>query len=274
MGDADRRVLTRRALAAFAAAAGVLAVAAAGGVAAHLAARGTSTPVAAGHPHNTVSTQPQPAATAGTRSFGFAGVALAVPTAWPVEMPPCGHPRDPFIVFVTGAVYHCPRSSPGGTPTPAVLTIGTAATLHVPDQEWTSRTSRSAVRFEQTRIDCSTTAGVCFQVFRVPGTDTVFSLAVVPRERRLLATIPASLSRLPSGQAAVPWIDPGTVLQEADDLMRGAGLTPAADSTDGQHLVAMSSHPAAGSIVPSGSTVTLHVESYRTETSASPPVQH
>ena len=191
-----------------------------------------------------------------TRLLGYSGLTVTVPDSWMVATGPlCATPKRSFIVFVTDAVYSCPRISNEPTVPVSSLGVGSRSVMHLPGTGWTSTTSRSGVAYEHTAARCAT--GLCEQAYRVPGTQVAFTLSVTAADRALLREIPASLAPLAAGQVAVPYFDPGADFPHVAAIFRSAGLLAVPGRTAAQPPTPMRSSPAAGTVVRSGSKVTV-----------------
>lgn len=193
---------------------------------------------------------------AGMRLFGYAGVTVAVPRSWIVNTAPCGTPDRPFIGFASLAPRSCPRL--GEPAVVSALGVGAPAVMGLAPDGWEPATSDAGVRYEQNAVTC--TDGRCEQTYRLPGRDVAFALYVTDSDKKLLRTLPASLAPLPTGRVAVPYFDPGADLAHVIDLLRSAGLHAVVDKTTAQPLAPVGSSPAAGTVVPSGSKITVLME--------------
>lgn len=206
-----------------------------------------------------VAAKPSPTADAlpsNMRLLGYSGLTVTVPDRWIVTTGPlCATPKQPFIAFVTGAVYNCPRISNEPTVPVSSLGVGAPSVMHLPGNGWTSTTSRSGVEYEHTAVRCAD--GRCAQAYRVPGTHAAFKLFVTPADRALLRDIPASLAPMAAGRVAVPYFDPGPDFPHVAAVFRAAGLRAVPGRTAAQPPTPMRSSPAAGTVVRSGSKVTV-----------------
>lgn len=253
-GHARRR--RRRALAGGVAAAAALVVA--GGVAgAQLLDGGQSGGTAAG---------PAPGAT--TRLVGIGRVAVGVPASWDENAASCNSPIRDTTYFPT------PQDCIG----PLRLVSSVAITSLPP--------SRSVAGFPDLTADgeigghqvvaspatCSPGQGEsCRQTFGVPDLDAYFSVTIPQDEPGgalgEIRAIRESLTILPQDQVAVPFVFQPS-LKEARAVLQRAGLdvevlrTPCPAGADCGFGV-MGSTPAAGRVVPLGSTVTIDVMTRR-----------
>ncbi|MGZ4575992.1 MAG: PASTA domain-containing protein [Mycobacteriaceae bacterium] len=187
------------------------------------------------------------------RLFGYAGVTVAVPRSWVVNTAPCGTPDRPFIGFASRTPRSCPRL--GEPAVVSALGVGAPEVMGLASDGWEPATSDAGVRYEHSAVTCAD--GRCEQAYRLPGRDVAFALSVTDSDKKLLRTLPASLAPLPTGRVAVPYFDPGADLAHVTDLLRSAGLRAVVDRTTAQPLVPVSSSPAPGTVVPSGSKITV-----------------
>ena len=190
---------------------------------------------------------------ANVRLFGYAGVSVAVPRSWVVNTGICGTPDRPFIGFASLTPHSCPRL--GEPAVVSALGVGAPEAMGLPSDGWQPATSDAGVRYEHTAVTC--TDGLCEQAYRLPGRDVAFALSVTGSGKELLRTLPASLAPLPAGSVAVPYFDPGIDFAHVADLLRSAGLRAVAGKTGAQPPTPVSSAPAPGTVVPSGSEVTV-----------------
>ena len=90
-----------------------------------------------------------------------------------------------------------------------------------------------------------------------PGTHAAFKLLVTPADEDLLRNVPASLAPMAAGRVAVPYFDPGPDFSHVAAIFRSAGLRAVPGRTAARPPTPMRSSPAAGTVVPSGSEVTV-----------------
>ncbi|QCW49499.1 hypothetical protein FE634_02050 [Nocardioides dongxiaopingii] len=241
-----RTARRRRSLAVGAAATAVVVLVAGLGIA--VAHRSTRTPA-------DVASDPTPATSvddipAGFRLVGFHGVALAVPGRWVLRGGPCGlRTSDPESLTLG-------RPSARGTCSrPGFVTIS-------PDEDGTGYLAGSEVSvngLDATRSDtCPSTYFCRYSSFVSIGLpDLGVTVFVAGGSSSVQERIVTSIREMPTGRTAVPPLQPGTDRHVAEDRLLAAGLVPGSPYTHLTSKGLVATRPAAGSLVPFGSTVVV-----------------
>jgi hypothetical protein len=215
-----------------------------------------------------------PTAPDGMRLVGMSGVAVAVPDSWVTAENGCA--RE------TGVVWRYPdnldASSSGNCPEPpssgywASLGVGDLNSVegrHLsPEMTIDGEPVQGAAVREGSGSDdyqapqyCGPVPGSaiesCSLLFGVPSRGVFFSLKLRDENaQRQLDAIRGSLQLLPDGYTTVPFIQPGTLLSEAEAMIEAAGLQSASNALGVDEPVEISD-PLAGSVVRVGDLVTF-----------------
>lgn len=191
------------------------------------------------------------------QQVGMAQVAILVPRDWVThQLPSCNAPTTSFIYFVPQPAMSCPPPVPptsDSAPTPSSVGIGFV------DEGLTFAGSftRDGIVVKTTEVSCS--GGLCEQTFAAAG--VAFTIRAPESDaRELLGEIGSSVRRIPDTHVAVPYIEPGTLLEEGVAVLSESGLVgePEATYTRNASLV-LRVEPAPGVVVRRGSTVLLDV---------------
>jgi len=196
---------------------------------------------------------------AGTRLAAIGRVAVSVPAGWAEGAATCNAPT-------TNTVYFPYPQDCLELDTRRVSSVALTSTTQQQGLEPTGRVDGHQVVAGPT--DCRTRVRTCVEVFGVPDLHAYVTVAV-PRTSGtepfdVIDGIRRSLTVLPEGQTAVPFVSPDSGLGQARATLEAAGLrvevrthtcpTNAFCGTGVQETV-----PAAGRVVPAGSTVRVVV---------------
>lgn len=196
---------------------------------------------------------------AGTKYVGIGRVVVAVPDAWTLSNAWCtGASTDVFTYpqLVDGV---CPASE---TPHASTMTITTSPAPGGERLRAAGRVGGHAV-VDSGRSCLDSLPPHCGETFGIPSLDAYFTVVsgMVDAEK-VIGAIRGSLTVLPRGQVALPSVV-GETQQQATDELKGLGLrvvvaaplcTPGGDC---DHL--LNSDPNGGTIVATGSAVTLRL---------------
>lgn len=192
----------------------------------------------------------------GERWVGAGGVMMAVPAHWRTATGPCGEPDGPVVHFPGRAadVVDCLP-----LPTTGVSSLTIRSADAAPPSRPTNQVN--GVRVSRPPVICvaGRPVGECSTTFVAP--EAGVQLEIVARGVRAskrVRAIRGSLRPVPRGYVAVPLIDYGVSVEDAEGALADAGLEVSSPSVDFPHY-ATGTEPAAGAVVARGSTVALTV---------------
>jgi len=208
---------------------------------------------------NSVATPPP-----GTRYVGMGQVAVAVPSGWNDGAAPCNSPIRNTVYF--------PWPQGCGSSFHSVSSVAVSAAPRRGGLVGSPTRAGSIGGYQVVESPALCTGGTgpesCLQWFGVPDLH-VFFLVRVPRDEagalRQVEAIRSSLTLLPDGHTAVPFVTPGSPLPEWRSAVQDAGFVvrvrhhdclPPGNCAPG----VVSTIPAAGRVAASGSTVTIDVQ--------------
>jgi hypothetical protein len=201
----------------------------------------------------------------GTRYVGIGQVVVAVPEAWPVESGPCDPPRRTSVFFYYPADFICAAPSRPNVSSVQISAVpmndGFVGRM-TPDGE----VGGHQVVSRPNPAICMPGEGqeACVQSFGVPDLHAYFSVRIPRDQSGALDQVKAirdSLTLLPAGQTAVPFVTPGSSVEIWRRALEDAGFEvrvnrstcPANAFCAGGGIT----EPAAGNVARKGSLVTL-----------------
>jgi hypothetical protein len=202
----------------------------------------------------------------GTRYVGIGQVVVAVPVGWADGAASCNSPFRNTVFFPWGqdcfALFHSVSSLELST---VRMNDGFTG-----DMTADGRVGGHRVLARPNPAMCMAGTGpeACLQSFGVPDLHAYFSVRVPRDEPGALDQVTAirdSLIILPEGQTAVPFVTPGSSLEEWESALRDAGFTvqvnhhtcpPTGNCAPG----VVTTTPAAGNVAAIGTVVTIDVQ--------------
>jgi heat shock protein HslJ len=189
-----------------------------------------------------------PVAPDGMRFAGMGRVVVTVPESWGSD-----HVCAPDVI---APAMGCAQ----GEETTWTLSFFKLKDRYNLEIEGPDESSHNGVDIIEGPAACPPTAscvGPMPYVVRVPSEGIGFILGGGPgADRRLQTAIVESVGLLPAGFTTVPYLQPGLMASEAEEVVRAAGLEPQLDAPDVNVPIA-GTGPPAGSVVQVPSTVTL-----------------
>ncbi len=202
---------------------------------------------------------------AGTRLVGMGRVAVAVPTSWALNAATCNAP------FTDTTYFAFPQQCIGPARPVSSVDITSRPSFETNTEPSGALKPAGSVAGHRVVAD-SVTCPVgldesCWQAFGIPDLHAYFTVTIPTWVKGGAVTrinaIRNSLTVLPSKQAAVPFVTPGSSVAEVRAALESAGFTvvihPRTCPVAGTCRSPMGTSPAAGLVVPAGSTVAIHV---------------
>jgi hypothetical protein len=199
-----------------------------------------------------------PASPDGTRWQGINDVVVAVPRDWTTEADPCASSAD--SVRMLGPLSLAAPCSPVGTRGSVLQVASSGAGVLSATGRLRHRTSVGGVGVRHGGVACRASgAGPCTLVFAVPSADATFQITYRgPRPAAFVRWLMRSLTMLPDGSTTVPVVEYGESVDDAKARLEQAGLVGKSPDVNFPHY-ATGTTPAAGHVVPVGSTVELSI---------------
>lgn len=205
------------------------------------------------------------APTPGTRLVGTGQVAVAIPAGWADGQASCNSPVKDT------AFFPWPQDCVGldRYVSSVAITSGefTETGTRLSDLEPAGQVEGHQVVANQ--ATCPVGQGEsCGQVFGIPDLDAYFTVTIPAEEAggaiNQIDAIRNSLTVLPDDQTTVPFVAPGASVSQMRAALEAAGLAAAVNQqtcppTASCKIGVLGTTPAAGSVVPAGSTVTINV---------------
>lgn len=197
----------------------------------------------------------EPVAPDGMRFVGIKNVVVAVPESWGIERTNCGQPTQDTVYFGGGRELQC-LVPQGGISSVLLLDL---------DSEYGAEVAESATTKSQINgLDVRLGPPVC-----LTGIPCAFDRVVVMPEQRVVLATPflskesgvlGTVQLLPDGYTTVPHLSDGSSSPDALEDLAASDLNgQLASGADCCPHYVIGSDPAAGSVVPIGSEVTVLV---------------
>ena len=198
-----------------------------------------------------------PEPTPGSKWLGINSVMIAAPRSWAVTQDPCERNR-------IGTAQFLDEDSPALRCLAYVSSGALLVVIEIEDEELfrglKRRSTVNGLEVSGSTLGCRTSMPpICSLTFSVPSEHVIFSVTYRARNAvQVIRSIRDSLRSIPGGYSAVPLIQYGWSVEQAQRHLRAAGLESSSPSVDWPHYVT-DIEPTGGTVLQQGEVVELSI---------------